>query len=145
MPVLKGFRTLLDAYKRMLIYGDTLESQGFSFFTEVKISTTNMIYCETYELLSFFDSMLLEDDLVIEASKINRLANLLWEDNIKCRFNEEDFELAAYEYPKLLEVRSAEIIIKKRVESRRSFVYYNSNIETIQHIREKWEQIVKEF
>lgn len=24
----------------MLIYGDTLESQGFSFFTEVKISTT---------------------------------------------------------------------------------------------------------
>ncbi len=104
-----------------------------------------MIYCETYELLSFFDSMLLEDDLVIEASKINRLANLLWEDNIKCRFNEEDFELAAYEYPKLLEVRSAEIIIKKRVESRRSFVYYNSNIETIQHIREKWDQIVKEF
>ena len=26
----------------MLIYGDTLESQGFSFFTEVKISTTTM-------------------------------------------------------------------------------------------------------
>ena len=26
----------------MLIYGDTLESQGFSFFTAVKISTTTL-------------------------------------------------------------------------------------------------------
>ena len=33
-----------------------------------------MIYCETYELLSFFDSLRLEDDLVVEACKINRLA-----------------------------------------------------------------------
>ena len=28
----------------MLIYGDTLESQGFSFFTAVKISTTEMTF-----------------------------------------------------------------------------------------------------
>ena len=69
-----------------------------------------MIYCETYELLSFFDSLRLEDDLVVEACKINRLANLLREEHIKCIFNEEDFEVAAYEYPSLLEVRSTEII-----------------------------------
>ena len=43
-----------------------------------------MIYCETYELLSFFDGLRLEDDLVVEACKINRLANLLREEHIKC-------------------------------------------------------------
>ncbi len=35
----------------MLIYGDTLESQGFSFFTEVKISTTGRNYFMFYQRL----------------------------------------------------------------------------------------------
>ena len=38
----------------MLIYGDTLESQGFSFFTEVKISTTLIGFEERYSIKMFF-------------------------------------------------------------------------------------------
>ena len=34
-----------------------------------------MIYCETYELLSFFDSLRLEDDLVVEACKMRVCQN----------------------------------------------------------------------
>ena len=104
-----------------------------------------MIYCETYELLSFFDSLRLEDDLVVEACKINRLANLLREEHIKCIFNEEDFEVAAYEYPSLLEARSTEIIIKKHVESKPRIVYYDSNKNMIERIRTKWEIVTKEY
>ena len=104
-----------------------------------------MIYCETYELLSFFDSLRLEDDLVVEACKINRLANLLREEHIKCIFNEEDFEVAAYEYPSLLEVRSTEIIIKKHEESKPRIVYYDSNKNMIERIRAKWEIVTKEY
>lgn len=104
-----------------------------------------MIYCDTYELLSFFDSLKLENDLVVEAYKINKLANLLREEHIKCIFNEENFETAAYEYPSLLEVRSTEIVIKKRVESKRRIVYYNSNAKTIEQLKSKWELVKKGY
>ena len=66
-------------------------------------------------------------------------------EHIKCIFNEEDFEVAAYEYPSLLEVRSTEIIIKKHVESKPRIVYYDSNKNMIERIRTKWEIVTKEY
>ena len=73
------------------------------------------------------------------------LSILRLQEHIKCIFNEEDFEVAAYEYPSLLEVRSTEIIIKKHVESKPRIVYYDSNKNMIERIRTKWEIVTKEY
>ena len=83
----------------MLIYGDTLESQGFSFFTAVKISTTTIEDLAGFEGkslpigLSFsgrqanltnvyhIHQTLEDDEILVGCNDVSQIANKSFHDN----------------------------------------------------------------
>lgn len=104
-----------------------------------------MTRCEVYEFLSFLAGLDRDEDFLVPAIRVNKLDELLRTNGIRCDFTKQSFELAAYEYPEIIEVCDESITIKAHRGNRRRFVYLNSNKEVALKIQESWEVVIREY
>lgn len=97
--------------------------------------------CDVYKLLTFLDSKVNDEELVINATKINELSRRLREDGIKCDFSLSALEYAENEYPNLIEVSYTSIIIKRKDIKISRIINHNKNDYVLKKIEYLWENL----